>query len=86
EFLDIPCIFVPGMKNRVSADTADVVDWINEYDVMRGEEVETIGLLKQFDIRGKGFMVLPGSHTKYVVVDEQQRLESCLSTLGGETL
>ncbi|ALS76443.1 hypothetical protein AUC31_15090 [Planococcus rifietoensis] len=86
EFLDIPCIFVPGMKNKVSSDSNDVVDFINEYDVMRGEEVETIGLLKQFDIQGKGFMVLPGSHTKYVVVDEQQRLESCLSTLGGETL
>lgn len=86
EFLDIPCIFVPGMKNKVSADAGDVVESINEYDVMRGEEVESIGLLKQFDIRGKGVMVLPGSHTKYVVVDEQQRLESCLSTLGGETL
>lgn len=89
EFLDIPCIFIPGMKNAVKLDAADaddVLSMINDFDVMRGEEVESFGLLKQFDVTGKGMMVLPGSHTKFVAVDEKKDLLYCLSTLGGETL
>ena len=87
ELLDIPCVFIPGMKNMVdSLDAANLVAHINEFDVMRGEEVESFGLLKQFDVKGKGMIVLPGSHTKFVSVDERKNLLYCLSTLGGETL
>lgn len=86
EFFNIPCIFVPGMSNRLNNDPENALEMINEFDVMRGEEVETFGLLKQLNVKGKGIMVLPGSHTKYVLVDENQSLSSCLSTLGGETL
>lgn len=85
EFFSIPCIFVPGMKNNTE-DISDSLAFINDYDVMRGEEVETIGLLKQIEVQGNGIMVLPGSHTKYVAVDNQKNLQSCLSTLGGEIL
>ncbi|MFG6147514.1 2-dehydro-3-deoxygalactonokinase [Halobacillus sp. B23F22_1] len=85
EFLNIPCLYVPGMKNNVSASLDDI-SVINQYDVMRGEEVETIGLLTQAKPQGKGLMVLPGSHTKFVLVGEQQELLSCRSTLGGEML
>src|SRR5699024_5971297 len=55
------------------------------FDIMRGEEVETIGLLEQVHVSGKGAVVLPGSHTKFVIVDEHQTMLSSLSTLGGET-
>lgn len=85
DFLNIPIIFIPGMKNSVGVEN-DIIENINDYDIMRGEEVETIGLLEQIDVKGKGIMVLPGSHTKYIFVDEDKRLLSCLSTLGGETL
>ncbi|MDN3019090.1 2-dehydro-3-deoxygalactonokinase [Paenibacillus sp. BSR1-1] len=87
EFFDIPCIFIPGMKNSVKhASPNDVFARINDFDVMRGEEVESFGLMKQFNVTGKGMMVLPGSHTKFVAVDDQKDLQYCLSTLGGETL
>ncbi|MFD1206219.1 2-dehydro-3-deoxygalactonokinase [Sporosarcina contaminans] len=85
EFYEIPCVFVPGMSNGVS-DCIRPIDAINQFDVMRGEEVESIGLLKQMDLHGKGIIVLPGSHTKFVIVDHDRTLISCLSTLGGETL
>ncbi|MEH7247681.1 2-dehydro-3-deoxygalactonokinase [Neobacillus niacini] len=88
EFLQIPCVFIPGMKNSVQSmnNDKDVTSAINQFDVMRGEEVESFGLLKQFDVKGKGVIVLPGSHTKFVAVDENKDLLNCLSTLGGETL
>ena len=86
EFLDIPCLYVPGMKNAVTDSLEEELSVINQYDVMRGEEVEAYGLLKQIPTEGKGLMVLPGSHTKYVLVGENQELLSCRSTLGGEML
>ena len=87
ELLNIPCIFIPGMKNKCSlSETDNLVSCINDFDVMRGEEVESFGLLKQFDVKGKGIMVLPGSHTKFVAVGANKELLYCLSTLGGETL
>ena len=87
ELLNIPCVFIPGMKNKCNlSGTDDLVSCINDFDVMRGEEVESFGLLKQFDVKGKGMMVLPGSHTKFVAVGANKELLYCLSTLGGETL
>src|SRR5690606_13755911 len=68
EFFNIPCIFVPGMSNDV-ADTSNPLEAINQFDVMRGDEVESIGLMNQLDLHGKGILVLPGSHTKFVIVD-----------------
>jgi 2-dehydro-3-deoxygalactonokinase len=87
EFLNIPCVFIPGMKNTVNlTGTEDLIPHINDFDVMRGEEVESFGLLKQFTVEGKGMIVLPGSHTKFVAVGENNNLLYCLSTLGGEIL
>jgi 2-dehydro-3-deoxygalactonokinase len=86
DFLDIPCILIPGMKNKVENSQKDPTTIIEQYDVMRGEEVETFGLLKQVDVSGKGVMVLPGSHTKFVEVQEDKSINACLSTLGGELL
>ncbi|GKV64835.1 MULTISPECIES: 2-dehydro-3-deoxygalactonokinase [unclassified Sporosarcina] len=85
EFFNIPCIFVPGMSNFAANATA-AIEQINQFDVMRGEEVESVGLLNQLDLSGKGILVLPGSHTKFVMVDQNRTLTSCLSTLAGETL
>lgn len=87
EFLYIPCVFIPGMKNKGSlSGTEDLVSRINDFDVMRGEEVESFGLLKQFAVQGKGMIILPGSHTKFVAVGENKDLLYCVSTLGGEIL
>lgn len=86
EFFHIPCIFIPGMKNAIPEDQLlGFREELNKLDVMRGEEVETIGLIKQLQLKGKGIMILPGSHTKYVLVEDGFLL-SCLSTLSGEML
>ncbi|MEH7493823.1 2-dehydro-3-deoxygalactonokinase [Neobacillus niacini] len=84
-FFNIPCIFVPGMKNRIEDYPGNLLENIDLYDVMRGEEVETFGLLHQLGLKGKGMILLPGSHTKFVFVNNRQ-IESCYSTLCGELL
>ncbi|WP_022795093.1 2-dehydro-3-deoxygalactonokinase [Marinococcus halotolerans] len=55
-------------------------------DVMRGEEVEAFGMLRHTPAEGSGLIILPGSHTKYIRVEDGSRLLSCTSTLAGETL
>ncbi|SDK02305.1 2-dehydro-3-deoxygalactonokinase [Sediminibacillus albus] len=85
DFLSIPVVYIPGMKNDVTEENCADETTVDSYDVMRGEEVETFGLLNQLEQTGRGLMVLPGSHTKYVDVEEGT-LRSCTSTLGGELI
>lgn len=86
-FSNIPCIYIPGMKNNPPAVGGNPLHAeIDGYDVMRGEEVEAYGLLNQLSPSGKGIIVLPGSHTKFILADQDRSLLSCLSTLTGEML
>src|SRR5699024_10389921 len=82
DFFQIPFILVPGMKNLT--DVTDIN--IDIMDMLRGEEVETFGLLEQLKPTGKGLIILPGSHTKYLLIGENQTLLASYSTLGGEVL
>ncbi len=80
---DRPIWFVPGVKNatgRVDADNCETMD------IMRGEEVEVFGLVRRLAIAGPAVFVLPGSHTKFVVMNGERRIAGCLTTLAGELL
>jgi len=81
--VDRPIWFVPGVKNdlrQVSIDNCEAMD------IMRGEEVETFGILESLNIKGPAVIVLPGSHSKFVKVDEENRITGCVTTLAGELL
>jgi 2-dehydro-3-deoxygalactonokinase len=78
-----PIWFIPGVKNAVTPVNIGNLDAM---DVMRGEEVETFGLLAQNPVAGPALIVLPGSHTKFVVVDKHQQIASCATTMAGELL
>lgn len=79
----LPITFIPGVKN-----SGGPVDYENfaAMDMMRGEEVESLALLERFP-RGRSYLlVLPGSHMKFVSVDETGRITGCLSSISGELL
>lgn len=78
-----PLRLVPGVKT-VPANID--LDNLAELDVMRGEEVETFGILEQTGRHGPLLILLPGSHTKLVVVDDQDRIAASYTTLAGEAL
>lgn len=83
EICPVPIRFIPGVKNNPG-----ILDMENfeAMDMMRGEEVETLAIL---NARPKGepcLLVLPGSHTKFVAVDEAGRITGCLTTITGELL
>lgn len=78
-----PFYFIPGIKNRVTDQTMDCLDQI---DVMRGEEVEAFGIMELCHINGPALMVLPGSHTKFVYINQKNQIEKCSTTMLGEFL
>lgn len=78
-----PIAFIPGVRNFASP-----VDMENfsEMDMMRGEEVEAIGLYKLLAPKGAAVFVLPGSHNKFVSMDAEGRIMGCMTSISGELL
>ena len=83
EVVDQPIWFVPGVKNNDKAVTPDNCE---SMDMMRGEEAETIGVLSALDISGPAVILLPGSHSKFVKIDADNRITGCITTISGELL
>ena len=78
-----PIAFIPGVRNF--AGKVDMENF-SEMDMMRGEEVEAIGLYKLLAPKGAAMFVLPGSHNKFVSMDEQGRILGCMTSISGELL
>lgn len=83
EISPMPVWFIPGIKNDVSQTS---IENCEAMDMMRGEEVEVFGLLSQHTIKGPALIVLPGSHTKLVKLDEKNQITGCVTTMAGEVL
>lgn len=83
EIAPFPIRFIRGLRNFSGAVTLDNADGM---DMMRGEETETIGLLAlKPEVRG-GMLVLPGSHNKFIPIDEKGRILGCMTSISGEML
>ncbi len=80
----LPISFIPGIKNNISGEIG--YDNFEEMDIMRGEEVESVAILDHFPSGKPCLLVLPGSHTKFVTVDENGKMTGCLTTISGELL
>lgn len=79
----LPILLIPGVKNHGHEVQLENLE---SMDMMRGEEVETIAVLNHFE-KGRPYaLVLPGSHTKIVSVDEAGRITGCLTSITGELL
>ena len=79
----LPIYFIPGVKN--SAGPIGLRNF-EAMDIMRGEEVESVAVLRGFPAGKAYLLVLPGSHTKFVSVDPEGRMTGCLTSINGEIL
>lgn len=79
----LPLWLIPGIRNPINP-----VGMHNHeaMDMMRGEETEAMGLLARLDLVGRAMLIMPGSHTKLVSIDEQGCIDGCATTLAGELL
>lgn len=80
DIVDKPLYFIPGVKNRVNEELE-----ISYIDMMRGEEVEAIGITNLYKDFDKLIYISPGSHTKFVLI-ENGKIIRCSTTLTGELL
>lgn len=53
-------------------------------DMMRGEESESFGILELTGIQGPLLLALPGSHSKYILIDHEKKIVASTTTLAGE--
>ncbi|WP_072523790.1 2-dehydro-3-deoxygalactonokinase [Clostridium sp. Marseille-P3244] len=83
EICPLPVWFIPGIRNQGSVSNLSGVE---QADMMRGEEVESLALLQRFPEEGQKLLVLPGSHTKYISVDEQGKIQGSATSIAGELL
>lgn len=72
----LQCHLIPGLSGVSPSGTGDI---------LRGEEVELFGLLAADDslTRGKHMILLPGTHTKWVQVDDGE-IRSFFTSMSGE--
>ncbi|WP_407728515.1 2-dehydro-3-deoxygalactonokinase (plasmid) [Priestia megaterium] len=75
--------FIPGIKNHSNQVT---IENCEEMDVMRGEEVETFGLISKLQLKGPLLLILPGSHSKFVTIDQNKKIIGCMTSLAGEMI
>ncbi|MCG6926370.1 MAG: 2-dehydro-3-deoxygalactonokinase [Acidobacteria bacterium] len=79
----LPFVFVPGIRSGPPQVDAEA---IGASDVMRGEEVLSLGLAARGHLPDGGLVFSLGSHWKAIHVDATGRVVSSVSTVGGEML
>lgn len=78
EITSIPFSFVPGI--RLFGES------FGNTDVMRGEEVEVFGINKLMNIKGEGAYILPGSHSKLIFTDKNEKICDFFTAMTGEMI
>ena len=78
-----PITFIPGVRNFAGPVN---LENFSDMDMMRGEEVEAIGLHRLLAPKGAAMFVLPGTHNKFVMMDGQGRIVGCMTSMSGELL
>ncbi len=83
EICPIPIYFIPGIKNSTGEITFDNFETM---DIMRGEETESIAIIEKCHEGKPMILILPGSHNKFVAVDENKKIIGCITSISGELL
>jgi 2-dehydro-3-deoxygalactonokinase len=78
-----PIHLIPGIKTMPEPPTPHN---LADLDILRGEESETIGILQATEQIGPVCVLLPGSHTKFLHIDEHLRITASYTTIGGELM
>ena len=80
---DLPCYFVPGVRTL-----AEAADWtsLSGADVMRGEEVQVLGLRARLELDGPALFLSLGSHHKLIWTDGASGILRSATALSGELL
>ena len=78
-----PISFIPGIKNTNKTVTLENFE---RMDIMRGEETEAVSVMGSLNAPHGCIVVLPGSHSKFVHIDDKGQITGCLTSMAGELL
>lgn len=76
EICNIPFYLIPGVKQ--------VGTYYGDMDVMRGEETEIMGICHEIGVHQNISVILPGSHSKVIYLDEDGQIAHFTTMLTGE--
>jgi len=82
DFLPIPTYFIRGIKNRVEPGAG--ISALPRMDFMRGEEAQVMGLLALHRPALPTTIVILSSHTKFISVDAEGRIQGSVTTFSGQ--
>jgi 2-dehydro-3-deoxygalactonokinase len=79
--LDLPIIFIPGVKNDMGEATWDN---IRRIDLMRGEETQAIGVIASMKLTLPAIIVELGSTTKLIHINRDGAIAGSITSLSGQ--
>ena len=80
----IPIHIIPGVKSLPTGK-----DSVFDIDIMRGEEVEVLGILSELPrcpSEQMRLIILPGSHTKSILISSKNKILHSMTSMTGELL
>ncbi len=81
--VDITLFFIRGIKNYFPKDST--YKDLRKIDFLRGEETQVAGLLSLYsNFPLPSIVIILGSHTKYIFINESKKICGCLTTLSGQ--
>ncbi|MDA5483051.1 2-dehydro-3-deoxygalactonokinase [Yersinia intermedia] len=79
--LDIPIIFIPGVKNDIGEASWDN---IRKIDLMRGEETQAIGVISSMSLTLPATIIELGSTTKLIHINKDGAIAGSITSLSGQ--
>lgn len=73
---------IRGVKNNV--DAPDAPEMIDDFDFMRGEETQVMGILERDHPQTPVNVIILSSHFKIVYVSQEQKIVCSMTTLSGQ--
>ena len=88
ELAGVPCYFIPGVRTLAQTLNRQPPGWdtLDEADVMRGEEVQVLGLRETLRLGGSALFLSLGSHHKLVWTSASGEIVRSRTALTGELL
>jgi len=82
--IGIDIYLIRGIKNSADPQRGSAVSAAKLLDFMRGEETQMIGLLDVYGGSQSATVINLSSHTKYISIDEHDRILGSATTLSGQ--
>ena len=79
----VPVVYIRGLRNKVCPALPQETQ-LSQFDFMRGEETQTIGILKAYRPKLPAAVIVLSSHTKFVLLGADGEIKGSYTTVSGQ--